>query len=91
MIFRITILASALLFFAGTHSPAQAWETNWSGHHLVGYKDWSEKLTPEQKLELHRYLNYQQRQPCQAYREPPEGFVKHGCELHYGAKKEKKT
>lgn len=93
MISRKLLFASAVLFSAAiaTTSPAQAWDKNWSGHHLVGHKSWVQNLTDEQKYELHRYLNYEHRQPCQSYREVPEGFKKCGCKIYYGSKDMKKS
>ena len=40
-------------------------------------------LTAEQKLELHLYTEYEEREPCQNYREPPVGFVRDKCTLMY--------
>lgn len=42
---------------------------------------YAEQLSAEGKLELRRYLDYTQREPCQNYIEPPQGFVKDGCDL----------
>lgn len=57
---------------------------SFTSHHLDDekpYEDYAEQLSAEEKLELKRYLNYVQREPCQNYREPPQGFVKDGCSL----------
>ncbi|MCD8497027.1 MAG: OmpA family protein [Alphaproteobacteria bacterium] len=52
-------------------------------HHLVAYKDYLRYLTPEQKVELHNYLNYEFREPCQNYKKVPDGFIREGCDLKY--------
>ncbi len=49
-------------------------------HHLVPKESYSH-LTPEQRLEVRRYMNYEYREPCQNYREVPEGFYRDGCRL----------
>lgn len=39
------------------------------------------KMKREQKLEVRRYLSYEQREPCQNYRPVPPGFYRDGCAL----------
>ncbi len=54
-----------------------------TGHHELAYEDYLHLLSNEQKLELHEYLNYEHREPCQNYREIPVGFTRVGCDLEY--------
>ncbi len=57
---------------------------NFTSHHLVEekpYEIYAENLSADQKLELKRYLNYVEREPCQNYRPAPDGFTKEGCDL----------
>jgi len=59
-------------------------DNGFTSHHLVEekpYENYAEQLSAEEKLELRRYLNYVQRELCQNYREPPQGFIKDGCSL----------
>ncbi len=69
----------------GLSSQAYAMDNNgFTSHHLVedkSYESFAEQLSDEEKLELRDYLNYDQREPCQNYRQPPQGFVKDGCSL----------
>lgn len=39
------------------------------------------KLTPTQEEELSNYFEFEERQPCQNYMAPPQGFVRVDCEL----------
>lgn len=55
----------------------------YGGHYSVYGEKFVNMLKTEQKLELHNYLNYEHREPCQNYRPVPEGFYKDGCELKY--------
>lgn len=58
--------------------------------HLVAekpYAQYASQLPPERKLELEKYLEYQQREPCQNYLPVPEGFVSNGCELEQEGQK----
>lgn len=59
---------------------------SFTSHHLVtekNYEHYAKNLIAEDKLELRAYLNYQQREPCQKYQEPPADFVREGCNLYY--------
>lgn len=38
--------------------------------------------TADSKLAIQNYMNYEQREPCQNYREPPEGFYYDNCNLY---------
>lgn len=40
-------------------------------------------LSPEQKMVLTNYLNYEEREPCQNYRVLPQNFYLEGCTLQY--------
>lgn len=75
---------SLLLLFGLMSSPALAGEMSWSGHHSVAGKSYISSLSEDQKIELHRYLNYEHREPCQNYREVPSGFSRKNCKLYYG-------
>ncbi|MCC6599001.1 MAG: OmpA family protein [Alphaproteobacteria bacterium] len=52
-------------------------------HHLIAHEDYADLITQKQGLELHRYLNYEHREPCQNYREVPQGFYREDCDLKY--------
>lgn len=84
--FKTLALASCAVIGLSAQAVAQEpyGDNGFTSHHLVEkkpYKDYAEQLSAEEKLELMRYLNYVQREPCQNYREPPQGFIKDGCSL----------
>ena len=90
MFLRTTIMVLTLAIAGVSSSPAQAgydWDKTWVGHHLIALKDWAGGLTADQKLETHRYLNYEHRQPCQNYRPVPEGLIRDNCTLHKAGSK----
>ncbi len=65
-------------------------DNNFTSHYLVDekpYENYVEDISAEKKLELRKYLEYQQREPCQKYREVPEGFVRDGCHIKREAQK----
>ncbi len=65
-------------------APVSASAEDWyPGHYSVSGHQFVDMLTAEQKLELHEYLNYEEREPCQNYQEVPDGFYMDGCHLRY--------
>ncbi len=65
-------------------STAHADRGHFTSHHMVPAKDYApyaKKLPANDKLELHEYLNYEEREPCQGYQRPPQAFVDDGCGL----------
>lgn len=87
MIFKKTALSLMVIYGVLTGGMAYAGGDyfSWSGHHLIAHKSYINDLSKDQKMELHRYLNYEHREPCQNYRDVPHGFSLQGCELIYGA------
>lgn len=80
--FRYTIFCAAALI--GLSAPyAYAHYENGVFYHGSGHKKHEHVLSGQQKLELHRYLNYEEREPCQNYREVPTGFYREACDLKY--------
>ncbi len=73
--------ATVITGFAGT---AQA-EDNFifTPHQSVAGEAFVKKLDTDEKYELRRYLDYEYREPCQNYREPPEGFKRVRCDLFF--------
>lgn len=70
-------------------STAHAQGAPFTSHHLVPYEDYAAQaaqLSGSEKLELRQYLNYEDREPCQGYRVPPQPFVHDRC--HYIVKEE---
>lgn len=56
----------------------------WSQMKYNGYRpDYTDLLTAEQRTDLRSYLKYEEREPCQNYREPPIGFYRVNCTLMY--------
>jgi outer membrane protein OmpA-like peptidoglycan-associated protein len=51
----------------------------YSGYH----PQYQGMLSSEQKLSLRNYLQYEQREPCQNYKELPVNFYQDGCDLLY--------
>ena len=49
--------------------------------HLKAQHHKAQKLSPNDKVELQEYIEYEKREPCQFYQPIPEGFVKDGCHL----------
>lgn len=45
------------------------------------YHQYAEQLSANKKFELRRFLDYQDREPCQNYRPAPSGFKLQGCDL----------
>jgi outer membrane protein OmpA-like peptidoglycan-associated protein len=69
---------------------ALAENNGFTAHHSVTAEPYAEKadnLKAEQKIELHEYLNYEQREPCQNYQMAPQPFVEDGCNLKAKEKK----
>lgn len=72
---------SALALFSASHALADGGITP---HYTVDekpYERYAEQLDMNDKNELHRFLNYEQREPCQNYRPAPDGFMYDGCDL----------
>lgn len=98
MIFRIALMTTLFIGSIAIASPAWAGDNNWRnawgagnwvGHHLLAVKDWAHNLGDGQKLEAHRYLNYEHREPCQNYRQLSEELERLDC--HRGHKASKTT
>mgnify|MGYP002622272673 CR=1 FL=1 len=89
-----TLALSTVAVLGLSISTAHADGANFTSHHLVPEKDYSnyaESLPAEDKLELREYLNYEEREPCQGYQNPPHAFVEDRCDLDKKhAKKERK-
>lgn len=81
----MSLSAAAIMAFASGMAPAtvKAETLDFTPHPEVAGAPYLDKLTNAQKYDLHRYLNYEDREPCQNYREPPEGFRRVGCDLVY--------
>lgn len=80
--FNRALLGGIALVAIGTAAPAfagQEWHPYYHGYSVKH----GAPLTAEQKLELHKYTEYEEREPCQNYREPPVGFVRDHCTLMY--------
>lgn len=81
----MSLSAVAILTFASGMAPAavKAEQLDFTPHSEVAGAPYLDQLTNKQKYQLHRYLNYEDREPCQNYRLPPEGFRRVGCDLIY--------
>ncbi len=78
----LTLSVAALGLMAGTAFAGQEGGANFTSHHLtedMPYERYVEDLPAERKLEMRNYLAYQDREPCQNYQQPPQGFVKMDC------------
>ncbi len=79
--FKKIALSTVAVIGLGTSS---AMADGFTSHHSVDekpYEQYAENLPADEKLELHEYLNYEQREPCQFYQPIPQGFVQDGCHL----------
>ena len=84
--FTRILAVTAFACFMLAHTPAHAGDGDksfpqWVGHHLLGIFETVTNPKTSQKLEAHRYLNYEHREPCQNYRQVPEGYTKTGCSI----------
>ena len=66
----------------GTAAPAFAADKIYPYYHGYSVKQGT-PLTGEQRLQLHLYNEYEEREPCQNYRIPPVGFFRDHCTLYY--------
>jgi outer membrane protein OmpA-like peptidoglycan-associated protein len=81
---------SSVAIMALSSGSAFANDNGFTAHHSVAAEPYAEKadnLKAEQKIELHEYLNYEQREPCQNYQMAPQPFVEDGCNLKAKEKK----
>ena len=62
---------------------AMANEANFTPHYSVYGADYLKFLSAEQNTQLTNYLQYEEREPCQNYRTPPNGFYRDGCKIMY--------
>lgn len=79
---RILLGGIAVLALNGTTpvlaaEQAHSYYPNYSAKHGA-------PLSGEQRLQIHVYNEYEEREPCQNYREPPAGFYVEDCTLKYG-------
>lgn len=77
-------VSGVALFTVPAHADNYANMNGFTSHHLVDgmpYEGYAESLPADDKIELHQYLNYEQREPCQHYQPVPDGFIEVGCEL----------
>lgn len=88
--FKRIALCSVALAGLGINPALAGHHTSHADKPLLPYGYHAENLTDEQQIELKRYLDYTNREPCQQYREPPTGFVQDGCEIKPIAPKPKK-
>lgn len=83
MKYSATLLYSAAFAAMVALSPAANADMHTITHHeFVNYQ--TSDLGMMERLDLHRYLNYEFREPCQNYREPPMPFYRMGCDLLRG-------
>jgi outer membrane protein OmpA-like peptidoglycan-associated protein len=75
--FSLLCAAAALGFNTGAAN-ANEWR---AVPYYVGYTEKSN--TGKQERELVHYQQYEDREPCQKYQPPPEGFYRDGCHLFY--------
>lgn len=72
-------------FILGAFVPkAFAEDNQFTSHYLVAekpYENYARRASAEKKLQLREYLNYESREPCQYYRDPPAGFAIRDCKL----------
>lgn len=87
---KIALSTAALVSLGSVPALAQGFTSH---HEVAGesYAPYVEDLSAEQKLEVRKYLNYEQREPCQFYRPIPEGFVRDGCDLVHEAPPQQKV
>lgn len=74
-----TILGGLVVFGLSGATPVLAAE--YAYPYFPGYT--GKAITAEQWLQLHIYNEYEEREPCQNYREPPAGFYVEDCTLKY--------
>lgn len=72
----------ALITIGAAAAPSYAADTIYPYYHGYSIKQGA-PLTGEQRLQLHLYNEYEEREPCQNYREPPIGFFRDNCTLLY--------
>lgn len=78
------ILTVSVAALALCGAGAQANESGFTAHHLVPAEPYAQEaktLPSAEKMELRKYLDYEQREPCQGYQPTPQEFVESGCRL----------
>lgn len=76
------LLGGIALVTIGAAAPSFAAEQWHPYYHGYSVKHGA-PLTADQRLQLHLYTEYEEREPCQNYREPPVGFSRDKCTLIY--------
>jgi OmpA-OmpF porin, OOP family len=77
------LLGTVTLLYCNTDY-AYAADNHFTPHYLVAgerYAPQASRLPAEEKLRLYEYLNYEEREPCQNYREKPQSFIDNGCSM----------
>lgn len=82
------LVSKKILWATASIALLGSWEGQAAGY-MEGYKtmgyqpSYVSRLTPEQKGEWRLYMANEQREPCQNYLPPPDGFYRDGCILMY--------
>lgn len=72
-------VAALSLLSVSAHAEGWKYMPRYNGYHPQ-YKN---MLSSEQKTSLRHYLQYEQREPCQNYKNLPAHFYQDGCDLRY--------
>lgn len=81
--FAVLFLGSVATLAIGVNA-AKAADNSFTSHHAVVHQPYAAYISragANDKLEVRRYFNYEEREPCQNYLPPPAGLARHGCNL----------
>ncbi len=73
------VAAIGLISSASVNAEGWGHMPRYSGYH----PQYEGMLSQKQRIDLHNYLQYEQREPCQNYKTLPMDFYQDGCDLLY--------
>lgn len=77
----ILFAATALALYDPSAATAEVRYT-YASSHDVKMNPYAYNISPTTYTRLKQYLDYEHREPCQHYQDPPAGFIEDGCDIY---------